>query len=297
MRRGTALLVLLGALAASSIPFLFAITAWPEVVTPSYLIARGLRLYDDIKFPHTPLLTLSTALFGRVLGFSASFLRADVAIVLAATAALVVAGVRPSRRRSARAALVGFLLGVPLLVFLVSYTEGPALWYEHAIAPVLLAATLALEAFERRGRARFLVASGLLLGTAVLVKQTSAWAALAAIVWLAVRSRRRSSRGAILLSASIAAPFLAFALLWAALFRTVAHLFWTFIVPVFHPHAREIGVLPDAAALHESLVLLFPVAAFFLLRRALPSARLFRSPAPWITLGGFGTAWPRFGLL
>jgi len=296
VRRGSALLALFGAIVAGAVPFLFAITAWPEVVTPSYLIARGLRLYDDIKFPHTPLLTLSVAAGSRFAGFGEGLLRGHVALTMAFTAALLVLGVRPHRRRGFTAGAFGLFAGVPLYVLLVSYTEGPALWYEPAIAPVLLGATLLLERFEIEGHASALAAAGLLLGAAVLVKQTSAWAPAAALLWLLVRSRRRNARSTLVLTASIAAPYAVFALIWAVLYRTKAHVFWTLVVPLFHPFAKEIAVRPDAAALHESIVLFFPIAAFALLRRALP-ARALRSPLPWVALGGFGTAWPRFGLL
>src|SRR5207244_11447468 len=102
---------------------------------------------------------------------------------------------------------------------------------------ILLGAALLLERFETTGRRPTLIVAGLLLGAAVLVKQTSAWAPAAALVWLLARSRRRSARAASVLVLSFAAPYGLFALSWPLLFRTKAHIFWSFDVRVLHPLA------------------------------------------------------------
>lgn len=287
-------LAALAALLAGALPFAAGTTAWPEIVTPAWFVTRGYRLYDAIYFPHTPLLILLTAAGGALFGFSAALLRAIPALALAATAALLVVGARP-HGSSRRGPLTGLLLGVPLLALLAVYTEGPALWPEPFLVPFFLAGVLLLERHERSGSPRPLAAAGLAFGLAILVKQTSAWAALTALLWLVLRSRRRSTRVATLFAATTALPYAAFAVTWALAFRTLAHLRWTLVLPLFTGHSREIAASADAAGLHEAIVLFLPFPALALLRRPGPSRT--GSPAALVALACLGMAWPRWGLL
>ena len=289
-------LAALAAILAGALPFAVGTTAWPEIVTPAWFVTQGVHLYDDILFPHTPLLILATAAAGSLFGFSASVLRALPAVSLAAAAALLVAGVRP-HRASRAGPLAGFCVGLPLLVLLNVYTEGPALWPEPFLIPFFLGGVLLLERHERTGGPGVLAAAGLVFGVAILVKQTAAWPFLAALLWLASRSRRRSRRAAATFAAAGALPYAGFALSWALAFRTLGHLRWTLIYPVFSGHAREIATPVTSADVHEALVLALPIAALLLGGAARgPSARL-RSPLVAVALATSGMAWPRFGLL
>ena len=192
--------------------------------------------------------------------------------------------------------LTGFCVGLPLLVLLCVYTEGPALWPEPFLAPFFLAGVLLLERHERTGGARPLLGAGLVFGLAILVKQTAAWPFAAALLWLALRSRRGSLRVAAAFTAAGTLPYAVFALAWALAFRTIAHLRWTLIYPVFSGHAKEIAAPPSSADVHEALVLALPLAALLLAGRAGRAARL-RSPLSLVALATTGMAWPRFGLL
>jgi hypothetical protein len=280
-------------LAAGCVPFFVSIAAWPEIVTPAWFVAQGWPLYERIFFPHTPLLILVTALGGRLFGFGAPLLRALVAIPMAAAAALVVLGSRPGRSSGV---FSGLLVGVPLVILWTVYTEGPALWPEPFLAPAFLGAALLLERFERSGHRRMLAGGALLLGASVLVKQTSAWAGIAALAWLLLRSRRRSVETVGLFAAGLAVPFGLFAVGWGLARRTAAHLTWTLIVPLFTPLASEIAAPPGPADFHEAFVLFLAIPALALADCALAGRRA-RSPAGWIALGCLGMAWPRWGLL
>ncbi len=290
--RAAAPIAALAALLAGGLPFVVSVTAWPEIVTPAWFVSRGIRLYDGILFPHTPLLILLTATGGALFGFAANVLRAIPALALAAAGALVVLGTRP-HRRSRSGPLAALALGVPVLALLTVYAEGPAIWPEPFLAPVLLAGVLLLERHGRTGALRDSAAAGLVFGAGILVKQTSAWAALAALLWVALRGRRRA---ALLFGGAAALPYLGFALSWALAFRTTRHLAWTLIYPVFSGMSREIAVRLTGADVHEALVLFVPFAALGLLAAALPTRR---SPSPLIAvaLGAAGMAWPRPGLL
>jgi hypothetical protein len=294
--RAAAPLAVLAALLAGALPFAASTTAWPEIVTPAWFVTQGVPLYDGILFPHTPLLILVTAAMGALFGFSATVLRALPAVSLAAAAALLVAGVRP-HRASRAGPLVGFCVALPLLLLLDVYTEGPALWPEPFLIPFFLAGVLLLERHERTGAPGALAGAGLVFGVAILVKQTAAWPFLAALLWLAFRSRRRSRRAATTFAAAGALPYAGFALSWAVAFRTLAHLRWTLIYPVFSGHAREIATPVTRADVHEALVLALPIAALLLGGAARGASARLRSPLVAVALSTAGMAWPRFGLL
>jgi hypothetical protein len=294
--RAAAPLAALAALLAGALPFAVGTTAWPEIVAPAWFVTQGVRLYDGILFPHTPLLILLTALAGKTLGFTAATLRALPALALAASAASIVLGMRP-RPASRLGPAAGLLLGTPLLALLTVYTEGPALWPEPFLAPFALAGVLLLERYERAGDGRALAAAGLAFGAGVLVKQTFGWAAVAALLWLVVRSRRRRAGATAVFAAAVALPYLGFALSWALAFRTLAHVRWTLVYPVFSQMSKEIAVPLAAADVHEALLLLVPFAALALGVAALPATSRRRSPLFAVALGATGMAWPRPGLL
>ena len=285
-----------GMVVASAPAFFLSFLVWPEIVVPAYFVSRGGLLYDTIYFPHTPLLILILAAAGKAFGFSSLLFRSVAAASLAACAALIVHGARPSRR-GISGALAGLLIGVPLLVLWMVYMEGPMIWPEPFMAPLLLGAVLALERFEARGRGRALLGAGLLLGVAILVKQTAAWAVLSALLWMLFVSRRRSFRHAVSLFAASALPYAVFAAAWAVVFRTVSHLRWTLLVPLSGGFAGEISTAAGAKEFLDSASVFLVFPALLLLARSLPGSRVLRSPAPWVAIGVFGMAWPRWGLL
>lgn len=285
-------LLLAAAFAGGALPaFLLAFAAWPEIVTPAWFVTQGYRLYDAVFFPHTPLLILGTAAAGEVAGFEAVTFRAVAGLASGLTAALLVGAARTPLAR-----LAALAVGVPLLALQGVYFEGPALWPEPFLAPFPLAATLLLERWERRGRQRDLLLGALVLGAGILVKQTFAWFGLAALLWLALGSRRRSVRSASTLAAGVTGPYLAFALLWGLAFGTTGHVRWTLLHVVLGDHAGEIASLPDLALANESVAPYLALPALALLRLALSRRRL-RSPLVLLALAAFGMAWPRWGLL
>lgn len=283
------------ALLAFGLPFLGGVVAWPEIVVPAYYTVQGSLLYDQIFFPHTPLLILATAAGGALLGFGPFLFSSLVGMSLAASAALVVLGNKPGPK--ARESVFAAVAAVPLLALGVVYFDGPALWPDPFMAPILLGAGLLLERFERRGRRRDLVAGGLLLGLAVLVKQTSAWVSLAALVWILLRSRRRSPGSAALLALAICAPYGVFAAGWAAAFGTVEHVRWTLLVPIQMGRAKDNLNPISPELLHEAIAPLLGVPALLLARAALPRRGRLRSALPWLVVGCFGMSYPRADLL
>lgn len=288
MKRRTLSLALAGAVVAAGVPFLVTVKAWPEIVVPAYFMSRGGVLYETIFFPHTPLLISVLAAAGGLLGFSGMLFRSVVAVAMASTAILVVLGIERRRGFSAAAAA-----GVLLSILWLSYMDGLAVWPDPLLAPVVLAAALLLERYERLDSASDLRAAGLLLGIAILVKQTSAWIALASLLWMLWRRKSLRAIGALVLT--VALPYVAFAVLWAVAYRTTSHITWTLILPIFSPMGREIRSSPTPDDVHESLAPFLALLALFLLEHGLKSRR--RSPMAFLAVGTVGMAWPRVGLL
>lgn len=276
------------------IPFFVRVVAWPEMVTPSYFVSRGAVLYDQVIVPYTPALVLLVAALGKAFGFSGPLFRAVIAVSLAATGALVALSTLRRRCTPGRIALV-FLVGLPLAAAWTLQFDGPALWPDPFLAPLLLAAGLVLEEGDRRGDPSSMRSGGLLLGLAILVKQTSAWVVLAALVWACLAARRRSLGSSLRLFSWAAAPYAVFVITWGILYRTTAHVRWTLLLPLAG-HAAEIGTRPDAADLKEVVapLLVFPAGFLiaFMLRR-----RLWTSPLGFFAIGAAGMTWPRWGLL
>jgi hypothetical protein len=290
--------VVVGALAAGLPAFFLFFLVWPEIVVPAYFVSRGGLLYETVTpgGPHTPLLILILAASGKLFGFSALLFRSVSAVSMAACGALLVLGVRPARKGLA-GPLAGLLVGAPLFVLWMVYMEGPMIWPEPFMAPLLLGAVLALERFETMGRRSALIGAGLLLGVAILIKQTAAWAVLSAVIWILLVSSRRSVRAALALFAVAAAPYLVFAVGWAALFQTFSHIRWTLLIPVWGGFAGDVATGMRGKDFLDSVSVFLVFPAILLLARNLPGSRVLRSPAPWVAIGVYGMAWPRWGLL
>ncbi|MDQ5870830.1 MAG: glycosyltransferase family 39 protein [Acidobacteriota bacterium] len=294
MRLGRLAAVVAGMVVASVPAFFLFFLVWPEIVVPAYFVSRGGLLYDTIYFPHAPLLILILAAAGKAFGFSSLLFRSVAAVSLAACGALVVHGVRPSRRGPL---LAGLLVGVPLLVLWMVYMEGPMIWPEPFMAPLLLGAVLALERFETTGGRRALFVAGLLLGAAILIKQTAAWTVVSALLWTLFVSRRRSFRRAGSLLAASAVPYVVFAVGWAIAFRTLSHVRWTLLIPISGGFAGDVATGIRAKDLLDSVSVFLVFPAILMLARSFPGSRVLRSPAPWVAIGVFGMAWPRWSLL
>ena len=98
---GAALVPVLALAAHLAIALTLRATAWPEVTTAGYLWSRGMLMYRDIKFLHTPGTIGMLALVCAAFGPSTAAVRAfAIAWPLAAHALLLreTRGLRPSSR-------------------------------------------------------------------------------------------------------------------------------------------------------------------------------------------------------
>jgi len=253
-------------------------TAWPEVTTPGYLWSRGMLMYRDIKFLHTPGTIGMLALLFAAFGPSTAVVRLfAVAWPLAAHAFLLreTRGLRPASRALASAFFLAVLFS----------SDGNAVW------PTVVIAALALPAARALSTGRF-AAGGLLLGGAILCKQTAAYALLLALAWLLARRRVRDA-ATLLLAAS--APYAAaLAGFWLA-GAGPDMLRWTIGVPFTNPMYRGAFHPPLAMALGV-VVPFLPLAAEAVLER--PGE--YEVSARWLLVLAAGLAlicYPRFQVL
>lgn len=168
-------------------------------------VVSGGRLYAD-AWESKPPLFLGTYLLLREL-FGAGVLPLRLAVTAAALGTAVAVfciGCRLGGRGTGigAAVLLAVLLGVPFWDGNLALTEA------FVILPTALAVLTVLRQEERRGpSATGLILAGLLFGAAFLIRQTAVLAALAVLIWLALRGRPWLRSG-LLLGAGAAAAVL-----------------------------------------------------------------------------------------
>ncbi len=256
------------------IAWLLRVTAWPEVTTPGYLIDRGLLLYSDIKFVHTPALMQLLAGAFHVFGVSAETVRVfAIAWPLAAHAALLheTRAFRPMDR---------FWASAFFLTMLYAW-QGSSLW------PTVAIGALAIPIANALGRDR-LRAAGLGIGLAILMKQTAALL----LVFVALRflvTRRALSVPVVFAWASL--PYVVAGLLFACWGAGWDFVHWTLLIP-FQLHG-EILMAPTAPLLAAVLAAFLPSLFEALLER--PGE--YEVSVRWhlvVAIGLLFAAYPRF---
>lgn len=253
------------------------VTAWPEVTTPAYLWSKGMLLYRDIKFHHTPGTMGTLALAFLLLGVHTWVVRA-YAIVGPLVAHLFVLKHTRSFSRPERLLSSAFFLSVYFSL------EGNSVWPTGALAALSLPIAAALS----RGRT---VRAGLLIGVAILFKQTAAYVLGVAMIVLGTRGR---ARDALKLFLAGSLPYGFTLAVFAALGAGPEFLRWTLTVNL----TLVPGVVSFRPGWYEISVLLFaflPTAAEAILER--PGE--YDVSSRWLLLVAFGMAaicYPRFDL-
>ena len=190
------------------------VTAWPEVTTPGYLWSRGMLMYRDIKWVHTPGTAGSLAIAFWLFGPRTWLVRAFAILwPLIAHASLL--------RETRRFPTWNRILTSAFFLVVFFSSEGNAVWATVVMAALTIPVARALSA----GR---MWTAGLLFGVAILSKQTAAYALLLAVACLLARRRRREAR--VSLAGGCIPYFLALAVF--ALLGAGADMWrWTVIVP------------------------------------------------------------------
>jgi hypothetical protein len=206
--------------------------AWPEVTTPGYLWSRGWLMYRDIRFQHTPGTMGTLALGFFLFGPKTWFVRAY------ATIWPLIAHVSILRETRRADPWIRVLTSAFFLVMLFGF-EGNAVWP----TVVMMALAIPIAGALSRGQT---IRAGLLIGIAILFKQTAAFLLfLAMLVFAAQRRWRDAAR--LFLAGS--APYLITLAVFAVLGAGLDMLRWTILVPftvrpanvnLFNPGLRKI---------------------------------------------------------
>ncbi len=249
--------------------------AWPEVTTPAYLWSRGMLLYRDVKYLHTPGLIGLLALCFRVLGPATWVVRA---FALSGPLAAHAQVLRETRALSIpRRSLVAAFFLVCLFV-----SNGNAVWPAALMAPLALPIARALTQ-ERWRRA------GLAIGAAILMKQTAAYVLIAAALVLLLRRRRKA---ALVLSVFASLPYAAALAGFAAAGAGAEMLRWTLLVPF---QVQEVTFAPSL------FTVAMMAAAFVPLLLSLGRGAGARAPdGAWLVVAAAGftlLAYPNFLLM
>jgi len=250
--------------------------AWPEITTPAYLWSRGMVLYRDVKFLHTPGLIGFLAVLFRLFGPATWVVRA---VALAGPLAAHAMALAHTRGLSVwkRLAVSGFFV-VAVLV-----SDGNAVW------PTVMMSALSLPIATDLTRGKWLRA-GLAIGAAILMKQT---AAAVLVVVIAVLVLRRSYRAIFPVAAGAALPYAAAVLLLAPVGAAREMLFWTAIVPF---RVQELTPPPGLSSVAMLAAAFAPTVAAAWIERRRGSASTPVPPsasapsATWLLAVAFGFA-------
>jgi hypothetical protein len=251
--------------------------AWPELTTPAYLWSRGLLLYRDVKFQHSPGAIGALALAFLLFGVKAAVIR-----VFAAAGPLVAHMYLLRQTRLFRP-----LVRVASSAFFV---VGICAYHGNAVWPTVLMTALAIPIAEALGAGRFRKA-GLLIGVAILFKQTAAFLLLVVVAHVALR---RGARQAALLFLAGSVPYVAMVLAFGILGAAGDALRWTMLVPLTVRPASLWYQLPDTRSLAMLLLAFAPLAV----EAALEREGEYPTGAGWhlTVAAGFALiALPRFG--
>jgi hypothetical protein len=253
-------------------------TAWPEVTTPGYLWSRGMLMYRDIKLQHTPATAGTLAILFLIFG-SHTWLIRCYAVVWPLLAHIFLLRETRAFPLWNRAVSSGFFLAVYFS------TDGNAVW------PTVVMTALAIPIARALSRGH-VVQAGLLLGLAILFKQTAAYALILAVAWLIVQRRFRASLS---LFGAACVPYFVTLAGFFILGAGVYMLRWTIQVP-FTIHTSLVTFRPSFGTAFALLLGFVPLAV----EAAVEKPGEYVTSARWLLVIAFGLAlisYPRFQVL
>jgi 4-amino-4-deoxy-L-arabinose transferase-like glycosyltransferase len=145
------------------IPF----TYWPEMLNWPFFLGQGWLPYRDFAIIHTPLLPSLLLVFYKLFGFNPNTLHLFGTGLIAVTA-LLVGLVSRSRSGDWR----GVWMAQILFCLLLFAFQGNTVWFESFLTPILLGVYWCHVSYLEKPRFWKLIASGLLIGFALVTKQT-----------------------------------------------------------------------------------------------------------------------------
>ncbi len=226
-------------------------TAWPEMLAYPYLLSHGFHFYSDIIQPYVPLLPFILFGLGKVFGLSVLLLRTITFVIILITDLLLWWWLHKLFKK--KIALITFFLYVLLQVSF----DGNGLWFDLVIAPWALGAYYFLSTFVEKRQNKLLFLAGLLLGVAMIIKQTAVWCLLVSLLYLVWQKQFKSL--AIIIVASLLPIFL-------LLFFFPPHqlFYWTLVYPfTIAPTMSGYVQYPSIKQLAQMLALFLPLVWLF----------------------------------
>lgn len=144
-------------------------TAWPEMLSYSYLRNEGFLIYRDMIHPYPPLLTMFLSLIYKTFGYQVIVVK-TVAWFLILSSSFLLYWVTYYLTKSRTLALIG--LG--FYIFVQPFLEGNMLWFDMATIPPVLLGTYFTLRYIREKEDKFLFWASLFFSIAALTKQTAA---------------------------------------------------------------------------------------------------------------------------
>ncbi len=253
-----------------------------DLIVEPYLINHGFLMYRDIVNQHAPFVSYVMALLYRVVGYSNSVKVALLLVVGLVIALLTyVVATRLADRMAGLVALILFAMVWP-------HVGGATLWFDTFL-PCLYLASLLLLVQQRRLTDRgagipLILAAGVMLGIAVLVKQQVILVAISMVIGVTIgplsEGRRRM---AVALALGIAAPLAVFLVFVVASGTLGATLYWLITYNVFGPYGR-------LSAVAAPRIVLISLAGWWFVPLLLLVVGWRRSHARWWERGWMGAS-------
>jgi hypothetical protein len=230
-------------------------TAWPEMLSFSFMVDKGFLIYKDFHHVYQPLLTYVLTLVYNLFGFSVDVLKVFTWVLVVANDILIYLIVKKFTGKNTLA-----FASLALYVFIQPVFEGNLLWFDLALVTPLLISIYLFASWLVGGGKMKLFWMGLFISLGFLIKQQAALIFLPFIIYLIIKKIKLSEFGYFSMGA-LTPVFISLIVLLR--FGVLSdYLFWTLKLPlIWLPKISGYGVMPTLRE-WEILILLVlvPVA-------------------------------------
>ena len=264
-------------------------TAWPEMLSFSYMIDNGFVIYKDFHHVYQPLLTFTLLSFFKIFGFNIISLKTFTYILIALTDLFVFLNVKKLTDKQSlplRGKNNLSIFTLSLYVLLQPIFDGNMLWYDIAVILPVLISIYYIDVN--------LFVSGFFIAIAFLTKQQAILIGLPIFIYLLISKIK--FKDIIKFGYGCITPIIFLVLFLYKFDLFPDYLFWTFEFPLIHlpnidgyavsPNSRElvilgmmvvsliVGIITNYKKLNSKFYLLLSIL-FFLILSAFPRFSLF----------------------
>ena len=264
----------------------FRFTAWPEMFSFAYLINKGYLIYKDFHHAYQPLLPIILAFFYKTFGISILVLKlVSWGIILFSDLLIFAISLKLFGRK------VIALLPLAIFVALQPAFDGNMLWYDTAILPTFLGATLIFLYWLGNRERKYLFLSGVLLSVTLLIKQQSVLLVLAFLIFMIYKKATLKDYFSLFIGGIIPVILVYSWLASIGVFRD--YIFWTFTLPLkWLPKVPGYKTLPSKTDIVALAFLVLPITNIF--RSKLYTKKYELKLLLFLLFATFLQAFPRF---